>query len=1003
MNQLKLLFIGLVSWFLVSCNSTSEGVLTYVDPMIGTDGHGHTFPGATIPFGMVQLSPSNGWKAWDWCSGYHYSDSIIKGFAHTHISGAGLSGLGDILVMPTLGKLNTNPGTEENPDEGYRSRFSHDREQASAGYYSVMLDDYEIHVELTTSKRVGFHKYTFNKEGDAHIIIDPTHRLMESLIGSEVEIVSGSEIRGYKHCDGEAGKRKVYFYANFSKPFVEAGLALNDSLVEDKKLTDRDTRAWVKYNVGKGDQLEVKVALSFVSYEGALKNLKAEGETTNFTSALADAKNRWEEQISKIKIKGSSEQKRTFYTAMYHSFISPNLISDVDGNYIIEGEKYYSSHDHYSNFSTWDSYRSLHPLLTILEHEKTADFVNSLSSRYSVSKVGLPVWELLGHDNACMIGYSTTSPMADAILKNVPGIDVDAAYEAMRAAAHSLDKHSPNYDLNGMAYYVELGYIPGEVGCAVSKTTEQNYYDWAIGKVAEKIGRQEDAEMFDQRSKSFLHLYNPEKQYLWPKMLNGNWQEMSLDKWDELITNYVSGNIWAYSAYTPHYMAGIINKMGGRDKYEAWLDEIIADTTEVEGGMHVDISGFIGKYGHGDEPGHQIPYLYNYVGAPHKTQKLVRQVADLFYSDQPDGLVNNEDLGQMSSWYVFSTLGFYPVCPGNLQYAIGSPHYKEASIATETGNTFTIKAPKTSAKNIYVQSVKLNGEEYNLPFITHNDIMNGGLLEFEMGPEPSGWGSEEEYVRQLSGNDLTTVTAKSNVEIVYNPYEEVERNGFYRERIIELKCNSPETQIRYTLDGSSPDENSTLYREPIVLTKDAKLKARAFSNDGRISMVFAKKYFKSLLNDEGLKFKYSLKNAPQHYGDEDGSLLFDGFIGSTNHNDQRWCGFNEKQFDLTIDFGRMLQFSNLTLGYLTDTKVWIFPPAEILVYSSKDGKDFKLLKSVKPLQPAEDLEFTNKEKIEFSKEKAQFIKLVTKNPVLPDWHFGNGRLGWVFIDEVLIH
>lgn len=730
--------------------------IQYVDVMIGTGADGHTFPGATLPFGMVQLSPSNDWKAWSWCAGYNYRDTVIKGFAHNHISGAGLAGLGDILFMPTTGALQLAPGTEENPDSGYRSRFSHDTEKAAPGYYSVRLDDYDIDVELTASVRVGFHRYTFNKAGEAHIIVDPTHHIQEMILQSGVEILSDRAIRGFKACCGAAGIRTVYFYAEFSKPFLNGGVAAGGVTVEGaRKVQHMDSRGYFDYEVAEGEEIEVKVALSYVGYEGAKKNFDAEASGVGFRQALENATGIWSRKMDKIDISGTLSQKRCFYTGLYHSMISPNVISDVDGNYVVEGKQYHSDTDMYSNFSTWDTYRALHPLLTIIEPEKNKEFVNSLISRYTDAKVGLPVWELIGYDNVCMIGYNATAPIAEAILKDPSGIDVENGYQAMRAAAFSMDKNSPTYgNNNGMHYYVKQGWIPASSGTGVSKTTEQNYYDWAIAQVAKKLGKTEDAALFEERSRGFLNLYNPETGYLWPKNPDGSWLEMDAADWGDLIPNYVSGNIWGYSGYTPHNMAAIIEKKGGRKAYEKWLDQVFSDTTRMHGAVHVDISGFIGKYGHGDEPGHQMPYSYNFVGAPWKTQRLIHEITTTQYMDTPEGLVNNDDLGQMSAWYVFSTLGFYPVNPASLQYVIGSPHFTEAVINLDNGKKFRIVARNASDRNVYVQSAKLNGRKYDLPFITHEEIMNGGELEFVMGSKPSSWGSSEKVISRLAGNKL---------------------------------------------------------------------------------------------------------------------------------------------------------------------------------------------------------------------------------------------------------
>ena len=1004
MKHYKLLLL-IFAFILQNCVNPSQENIDFVDPFIGTGGHGHTFPGATVPFGMVQLSPSHGWKSWDWCSGYHYSDSIIKGFAHNHISGAGLAGLGDILVMPS-NQMHLQAGTEEDVDAGYMSRFSHKNEKASAGYYSVLLDDPQVKVELTTSKRIGYHRYTFLDAGEGYVIIDPTHQIMESIQGSELEILSDTEIRGYKHTEGEGGNRKTYFYAKFSKPFTASGLAQGGKALSDQKqLNHKNTLAWTKFQVKRGEQIELKVALSMVNYEGAKKNYEAEIKVaSNFDQALAQAQNLWREKLNKISITGSNTQKRIFYTALYHSFISPNLISDIDGQYVIEGKTYQSEFDQYSNFSTWDTFRALHPLFTIIEQDKTADFVNSLSSRYSVSKVGLPVWELMGHDNVCMIGYSTTSPMADAILKDIPGIDQKQAYEAMKAAAFSFEKHSPNYDKNGMQYYVNLGYVPGDIGSSISKTTEQNYYDWAIGQVAQKLEQDKDALMFDERSRSHLNLFHPEKKYLMPKALTGEWQEVGLNHWDKLIPHYVSGNIWGYSSYVPHYMAGVIDKMGGREKYADWLNRVFTNQTQIEGAQHVDISGFIGKYAHGEESSQHMPYLYNYLGQPWKTQEIIREITHTFYKDTPDGLINNEDLGQMSSWYIFSTLGFYPVCPGSKQYIIGSPHYKEARINTESGNVFTIKAPQASSKNIYIQSVKLNGKSHHLPFITHEQIMQGGVLEFELGTKPSQWGTDETHVCQIYGNNTAETQSITLKEVVFTPFTKNNKQVFADQKEILLTCNTPDAVIRYTLDGTEPNAKSTVYQKPIQVNSDVILKAKAFHDELGESTIFEQKFFKSITAKLQNKYpRIDIDPKPTKYGAADGSFLKDGLMGSYNFNDKHWTGLDEEKITFTIDLGSPQTISQMTLSYLVDTKVWIFPPEQISISTSADSDIYQEVKVYSPQSLKSDLQAVQREKVTFPIQKARYIRLEVSTLKIPSWHFGNGNQAWFFIDEVLIN
>lgn len=715
----------------VSEQQTDKSNLSFVDPMIGTDGTGHTFPGATTPFGMVQLSPSNDNREWNWCSGYHYVDSVLKGFAHNHISGAGLGALGDILVMPTSGELNIAPGTEKDPDGGYRSRFSHDREWTSPGYYSVDLLDYDINVELTATPRVGFHRYTFARAGQSNIIIDPTHSIRERVFETEIEFTSDTEIRGFKRSAGAAGHRTVYFYAKLSKPFQEYGTSV-DELVKQRKTKSnaQRTTGYIQYTVEEGEQIELALALSYVSYEGAKLNYEAEALNKDFAKVKGEAEQLWNDQLSKVSVNGSDADKRTFYTALYHTMISPNLISDIDGKYVVESKTYTSDIPQYSNYSTWDTYRAVHPLFTIMEQDKNVEFINSLASRHSQLGLILPNWEALGFDNFTMIGYSPVSPIAEGILKEMDGIDIQAAYGAMKAAAFDTTKHSRNYDKNGKEEYISQGYISAEIRCSISKTVENNYYDWAISKVAEKLGNKDDWLNFYNRSIGYRNLYNMEKGYIWPKLSNGEWVDMNLTNWDEgLVRNYVSGNIWGYSAYPPHDIDYLINQKGGSENFIAWLDAVFSDTTRIDGGQHVDISGFIGKYGHGDEPSHHMPYLYSLAGDLSKTQQIVAEIRENMYNDSPNGYVNNEDLGQMSAWYVFSTLGFYPVNPASTEYVVGVPAFDDIQVNLENGNVIRIEMDRGASSGqpqVYWNDEMLKGNA-----ITHSLLMQGGVLRFK--------------------------------------------------------------------------------------------------------------------------------------------------------------------------------------------------------------------------------------------------------------------------------
>lgn len=719
------------SWYFVFAQ---KATVDYIDPFIGTGGLGHTTPSATTPFGMVQLGPSMDIQPWNWkrCSGYHYDDSCIMGFAHNHISGAGLCALGDILMMPMSGVLKTVPGTIDCPDSGYMSRFNHDKEKASAGYYSVYLSDYNINVELTATSRVGFHRYTVENKDSMHVIFDPIHGIGESQYLGEVEFLSSTEIRGFKESNGQGGLRRTYFYAKSSRPFDCYGIVTEGMVYPFKKnVCSSSAKAYVSFNTTKTNTVEFKVALSYTGYEGAKANYIAEAKSLTFDDALSRAKKTWQDKCDLFSIEGSEREKRIFYTSVYHSFFSPNLISDVTGEYFVNGRKRKSDIVQYSNFSTWDTYRATHPLFTLVDQQKVRDFVNSLASRRVEAGVGLPLWECVGYDNCCMIGRSPVAVMAEAILKDIPGIDVENAYLSMYESLFATDKCSPHYgNNNGMKSYLSRYYITSDVGCSVSKTVEYNYYDYTMSRVAQKLGKKEDAIYFHKRSLGYRHLWNSKQGFLWPKDGDGDWLNLRMENWEDLIKNYVSGNIWGYSSYTPHDMDYMINIMGGKKKYEQWLDHIFNNNTPIGGTQHVDISGFIGKYGHGDEPSHQMPYLYSIVEAPEKTQQLVHYICKQMYNDSPDGLINNDDLGQMSSWYIFSVLGFYPVNPASCKYVLGTPLYREAVLKLDRGKKLKITTENWNDHKYLIDKVFFNGRKVEGCYLDHFDLMQGGELKF---------------------------------------------------------------------------------------------------------------------------------------------------------------------------------------------------------------------------------------------------------------------------------
>lgn len=743
--KLNTLILATASVLLCACNSVDQpaeqsNYIRYVDPFIGTGGIVHTFPGATTPFGMVQLSPDGDTKGWNWCSGYHASDSTIKGFSHNHLSGTGWADLGDILVMATTGEVRTNAGAKDRPQDGYRSRIDHsaENEEASAGYYRVNLLDYGIKAEMTATPRVGIHRYTFPESDSSNIIIDPTNKIFGQVFNTEVNVVNDSTIQGSCYSDGWGGKRNVYFTAIFSKPFLSAGVSADDRVVAgEKRHSGKDSKAFATFRTSKDEPITVKVAISAVDMAGAENNMKSEAATITFDQARVAAEKMWEDELSKFRFDGVDEQQmKILYTGLYHSMVQPNLSMDADGRYVANGKEWKADgFKNYSTFSFWDTFRAVHPLFTITNHAITADVVNSLISRHK-NGGQLPMWELLGWDNTCMIGYPAVAVMADAITKGVPGINVREAYQAMRAIAF-FPKTSSSDGESGIDEYIRFGYVPAGIPASVAKTAEYSYYDWCIAQVAEMLGEKEDAEMFNKRSRNFLNHWNPEIGMLMPKDSLGNWVSVSFTDWESLRPHYVSGNIWAYSYFYPHATSLMIDAMGGAEAFEKSMDNILNTPMNMEGEQHVDISGFIGYYGHGDEPGHQFLYLYNNAGAAWKIAPRLHEVSKEYYSTRRDGMPNNDDCGQMSVWYIFSSMGFYPVSPGDKNYVIGAPMMNGATIRTASGKDFVMKAHGLSPDNIHVQSVTLNGQPLERGYITHDEIMNGSTLEFQMGNSPN--------------------------------------------------------------------------------------------------------------------------------------------------------------------------------------------------------------------------------------------------------------------------
>ncbi len=734
----------IIVFSIVSCNRTEvkrierpkEKLTSYVNPFIGTGGHGHTFPGAALPFSMVQLSPDTYTKGWDWCSGYHYSDSSIMGFSHTHLSGTGRGDLLDILVMPTIGNIKWDPGNRENPDEGYRSRFSHDNEEASPGFYNVLLEDYKIQASLTVTPRTGFHRYQFPASKQANILFDLTHgRKNDKEIEAYISIKSDSLITGLRRSSGWAEDQYVYFAARFSKPFKSHAFQVEDVLIDKISLAEgNQVKGAFHFQTEEGEIIYVKVGISPVSEEGALNNLDTENPGWDFEKVRKKAEETWEKELQKIKVTSAEKgKKEIFYTAAYHSYLAPYLYTDVDGKFRGVDQKIHTAKGftRYTVFSLWDTFRAAHPLYTITQKERVSELINSMLSHYDESGL-LPEWSLMSTETFTMIGYHAVPVIADAYFKGIRDFDVEKAYEAM--------KNSAMQDHFGIDHLKKYNYIPSELeNKSVSKTLEYAYDDWCIAQMAKDLGKNEDYEYFMKRAGAYKNVFDKSSGFMRGRKVDGSW----VTPFDPTYSShggydFVEANAWQYTWFVPHDVQGLVDIMGRTEQFTAKLDSLFTISSKIEGeDVSVDISGLIGQYAHGNEPSHHVAYLYNYVGQPWKTQEKVHQILTELYDNTPDGLAGNEDCGQMSAWYILSAMGFYPVNPMGGVYAIGTPIFDQVTIQVNKRKEFVIKVNNLSDKNKYVQSVLLNGKLLERTWISHQEIMNGGELIFEMVNTPN--------------------------------------------------------------------------------------------------------------------------------------------------------------------------------------------------------------------------------------------------------------------------
>lgn len=971
----------------------------YVNPLVGTDEHGHTYPGAILPFGAVQLSPDTRLEGWDGCSAYHYSDSRIYGFSHTHLNGTGCEDYGDILVTPFMG----DPSVI---NEKYALSFSHKNEKAEPGYYSVKFDN-GIVAEMTVANYVGVHRYTFPKNGKHGIIVDLKHRdkTLESYMTKKA-----NDLVGFRRSEAWNADQYCAFSLKTSVPAESVVYYVDDKPANIKEIKGKNCKAVIFFDENVKDVV-VKVAISAVDMDGAINN-QTEIKDFNFDKIRKQATEIWNQELGKIQVVSKNDEYlRVFYTALYHCFTSPYLYSDLDGRYRGEDQKIHktdNNHRIYTVFSLWDTYRALHPLLNIIDKKRSGDFLYTFLNQYRQSGY-LPMWELSAFETWCMIGYHAVPVVLDAYMKGIRDYDAQEMLNAMIATA--------NLNKLGRPEYAKYGFVPGDMeNESVSKTLEYAYDDWCIAMFAREIGNKEVYEEYIRRAQSYKNIMD-NTGFMRGRM-NGGFVTPFNPR--EVNNFYTEANCWQYTTYVPHDFNTFIEMMGGAKMMDLFLDKLFNSTSEMAGRAQADITGVIGQYAHGNEPSHHAAYLYNFVGRPEKTQMLVKRILTELYTSKPDGLCGNEDCGQMSAWYVLSSLGFYPVCPGNNEFVIGYPLFDKVKVKLENGKVLTINK---DCDKPYVQSVTLNGKPLMRSFITYKEIADGGDLSFKMGDTPG-----EEWGRGAKNCPVTKID--DAVRIVPVPVFSTDKVSFQDQTRIALsvpevrprevsnpevkKTQEPSPGIRklqaipvnaqeryefyYTMDGSEPTPQTGMrYEGPIVVNQDVTIKAIAVDAKGRKSQV-AEAHYVRYTRDKDVT--YITKPDNQYYAGGDAGLI-DNTRGKVNYRIGGWQGFTT-DCELIIDLRQVKPITTVGAGCLEEQRAWIFYPKGMEVYVSEDGKNYKLFdKTTLTSARSEGAHIQNLEVK--GNANARYVKIIIKNyGKMPEWHLSAGEQAWLFVDEVWV-
>ena len=969
-NSLRIQINILLFVLFPSCLFSQTDYSKIVNPFIGTGGHGHTFPGAVAPFGMVQLSPDTRLSGWDGCSGYHYSDSVIYGFSHTHLSGTGCSDWGDILIMPMMGEASFD-------NKIYSSKFSHSTEKAQAGFYNVHLEDDDIDVELTTTTRVGFHKYSFNKSGTVNFILDLLHR--DKLLDGKIKIINNKTIEGFRRSEAWALDQRLYFRIEFSKVFSAKQIIEKDT---------QQTQAAFTFDTKQGEIIYVKVSISAVDNEGANNNMQVELPGWNFENTKQNCQSLWNYELNKIQINGgTTEQQIIFYTALYHCFIHPSIYNDVDGRYLGRDFLIHKTDgfNYYNVFSLWDTFRALHPLLNLLQRSRNLDFIKTFLEQYK--QVGrLPMWELSSNETNCMIGYHAASVIADAYAKGIKNFDCDLALKAMTEASENFHKDLPVFNYKG-CLSVEDEHE------SVSKNLEYCYNAFCVNafknSIKNSIGNK-------STSVYWKNIFDKETGFMRARK-NGGWYKPFNPF--EVNQNYTEANAWQYSFFVPHDLEGLIQAHGGKNLFEKRLDNLFSAEQKIDGRQQADITGLIGQYAHGNEPSHNFAYLYNYTGSFHKTQFFVNKILTELYANKPDGLSGNEDCGQMSAWYVMSAIGLYSVCPGSSikQYQLSTPLFNEITINSDESK-LVLKSALRNENTFYIKETRLNNQKHLNSFLQHSDLFNytipsTTILEFD-----------------LSNKAESSFTFNEN-----DPLKSIEEN-YIPMPIIETKSHSFKDSLLVSIVSNFSFKNKSNCKFMMKINKDEFTEYRTpfyiYKNTTIVAKIVDEKNLKNSSSAFGSFYKIphnwsiqlNSKYNPQYTaGGDEGAI--DGIRGDTNWRKGNWQGYWGNDFEAVINFNKIKNTNEISVGCLQDISPWIMPPKTIEIYSSNDGANFILQKIVSVIFDEKKTSAqTHIIKVNLDKTvKTSFIKIKAINfGKLPAWHESAGESSWLFIDEIEI-